>query len=62
MALNQRWAILPDIAKDHPGADLCLGCQGGPRGEEKPLKLHDHGPDAFCYFAKSEIENWRLEG
>src|SRR5580692_11242731 len=21
------------------------------RGEEKPLKVHDHGPDAFRYFA-----------
>ena len=25
------------------------------RGEEKPLKVHDHGPDAFRYFAKSEV-------
>jgi len=25
------------------------------RGEEKPLKMHDHGPDAFRYFAKSEV-------
>ncbi len=32
------------------------------RGEEKPLKLHDHGPDAFRYFAKSEIPYWRLAG
>ncbi len=32
------------------------------RGEEKPLKLHDHGPDAFRYFAKSEIPYWRLVG
>lgn len=30
------------------------------RGEEKPLKLHDHGPDAFRYFAKSEVPYWRL--
>lgn len=30
------------------------------RGEEKPLKVHDHGPDAFRYFAKSEINYWRL--
>jgi hypothetical protein len=30
------------------------------RGEEKPLKVHDHGPDAFRYFAKSEISYWRL--
>ena len=30
------------------------------RGEEKPLKMHDHGPDAFRYFAKSEVPYWRL--
>ena len=30
------------------------------RGEEKPLKLHDHGPDAFRYFAKTEVPYWRL--
>lgn len=30
------------------------------RGEEKPLKVQDHGPDAFRYFAKSEIPYWRL--
>jgi hypothetical protein len=32
------------------------------RGEEKPLKIHDHGPDAFRYFAKSEVSYWRLTG
>ena len=31
------------------------------RGEEKPLKVHDHGPDAFRYFAKSEVPYWRLD-
>jgi hypothetical protein len=30
------------------------------RGEEKPLKVHDHGPDAFRYFAKTEVSHWRL--
>ena len=30
------------------------------RGEEKPLKIHDHGPDAFRYFAKTEVPYWRL--
>jgi PBSX family phage terminase large subunit len=30
------------------------------RGEEKPLKIHDHGPDAFRYFAKSAVSYWRL--
>jgi len=32
------------------------------RGEEKPLKIHDHGPDAFRYFAKTEVSYWRLAG
>jgi PBSX family phage terminase large subunit len=30
------------------------------RGEEQPLKTHDHGPDAFRYFALSEVSYWRL--
>ena len=30
------------------------------RGEEKPLKIHDHGPDAFRYFAKNDVPYWRL--
>jgi PBSX family phage terminase large subunit len=30
------------------------------RGEEKPLKIHDHGPDAFRYFANTEVPYWRL--
>jgi phage terminase large subunit len=30
------------------------------RGEEKPLKVHDHAPDAFRYFAKTEVSHWRL--
>ncbi len=30
------------------------------RGEEKPLKIHDHCPDALRYFAKTEIQLWRL--
>jgi PBSX family phage terminase large subunit len=29
-------------------------------GEEKPLKAHDHGPDALRYFVKSEVSSWRL--
>ncbi len=32
------------------------------RGEEKPLKIHDHGPDAFRYFAKSVVPFYRLPG
>jgi PBSX family phage terminase large subunit len=30
------------------------------RGEETPLKVRDHGPDAFRYFAKTEVPYWRL--
>jgi PBSX family phage terminase large subunit len=30
------------------------------RGEEKPMKVRDHGPDAFRYFAKTEVPHWRL--
>ena len=30
------------------------------RGDEKPLKSHDHGPDAFRYFAHTEVPYWRL--
>jgi len=32
------------------------------RGEEKPLKTHDHGPDALRYFVKSQVPFWRLGG
>jgi hypothetical protein len=31
------------------------------RGEEKQLKIHDHAPDAFRYFAKREVPWWRFE-
>ena len=30
------------------------------RGEEKPLKVHDHGPDAFRYFALTQVPHRRL--
>lgn len=30
-------------------------------GEEKPLKVRDHCPDAFRYFVKNEVPHWRLE-
>lgn len=32
------------------------------RGEEKPLKAHDHGPDALRYFVKTMVPYWRLAG
>ena len=30
------------------------------RGEEKPLKVNDHGCDALRYFCKTIIKSWRL--
>lgn len=30
------------------------------RGEEKPLKVNDHGPDALRYCVYTEIPDWRL--
>lgn len=30
------------------------------RGEEKPLKVNDHGPDALRYAVYTEIQPWRL--
>jgi PBSX family phage terminase large subunit len=30
------------------------------RGEEKPLKINDHGADALRYFCKTIIKPWRL--
>jgi len=30
------------------------------RGDENPQKSHDHGPDAFRYFAHTEVPYWRL--
>ena len=29
-------------------------------GEEKPLKNHDHAPDALRYFVKTEVPYWRF--
>lgn len=31
-------------------------------GEEKPLKVNDHGADALRYFVKTIIKQWRLTG
>src|SRR5579862_1064354 len=30
------------------------------RGEEQPPKTHDHGPDGFRYFAKTQVPHWWL--
>ena len=65
MVLNQRMvAVLPADRLRRPFR-RCKPTPGTPRrlqrGEEKPLKIHDHGPDAFRYFAKREVPWWRLE-
>ena len=31
------------------------------RGEEKPVKQQDHGPDALRYFV-NDLPDWRFEG
>ena len=36
------------------------GKNASQRGEEKPLKIRDHGPDAYRYFAKTQVPYWRL--
>lgn len=48
---------LPKSAK--PGT-ITYDAKAAQRGEEKPLKVHDHAPDAFRYFAKQAIPSWRL--
>jgi phage terminase large subunit len=30
------------------------------RGEEKPVKANDHGPDAIRVWAKAKVPDWRL--
>lgn len=30
------------------------------RGEEKPVKANDHGPDALRYFAQTKVPQWRI--
>lgn len=41
-------------------ANLRMGCKSGSTRGRKPLKVRDHGPDAFRYFAKTEVSHWRL--
>ena len=35
--------------------------QAAKRGEEKPLKVRDHGCDALRYYVKTRVKRWRLE-
>ena len=32
----------------------------GEKGEDVPLKVHDHGPDALRYFVNTKVPNWRI--
>ena len=32
------------------------------RGEEKPVKQQDHGPDALRYYCKTKLPKWRIAG
>jgi hypothetical protein len=63
MALNQRLALFCRQTAPKTIQEMqtyAWDSKAVQRGEEKPLKSHDHGPDAFRYFAKSEISHWRL--
>jgi PBSX family phage terminase large subunit len=41
-------------------ADYAWDEDAAKRGEEKPLKVADHGPDALRYCVYTEIADWRL--
>jgi hypothetical protein len=43
-----------------PVADVCLNEKAAKRGEEEPLKVNDHGPDACRYGVHTKIPAWRL--
>lgn len=34
--------------------------KAGEKGEDKPLKQHDHAPDALRYFAHTVVPEWRI--
>lgn len=34
--------------------------KAGEKGEDKPIKKHDHGPDALRYFVHTHVPQWRL--
>jgi PBSX family phage terminase large subunit len=63
MILNQR--LIRFCRQDAPKTiqqmqTYAWDAKAAQRGEEKPLKVHDHCPDALRYFAKSEVPYWRL--
>ena len=65
MALNQRMILFCRETTPRTVQEMqsyAWDTKAAARGEEKPLKNHDHGPDALRYFVKSEINTWRLGG
>ena len=63
MALNQRMIKFcreTTIRTVQEMQSYAWDTKAAARGEEQPLKNHDHGPDALRYFVKSEINTWRL--
>jgi hypothetical protein len=34
--------------------------KAGQMGDEKPVKMLDHGPDAARYFCKTVLPDWRI--
>lgn len=45
------WAELATYAWD---------VNAGKKGEDKPIKQHDHAPDALRYFAHTHVPEWRI--
>jgi PBSX family phage terminase large subunit len=63
MVLNQRLARFCRQTTENTTKEMqtyAWDTKAAQRGDEKPMKVHDHGPDAFRYFAKSEVPHWRL--
>jgi PBSX family phage terminase large subunit len=63
MVLNQRMARFCRQTTQNTIQEMqtyAWDAKAAQRGEEKPLKIHDHGADAFRYFAKTEVPYWRL--
>jgi hypothetical protein len=63
MVLNQRLARFCRQTTQNTVQELqtyAWDSKAAQRGVENPMKAHDHGPDAFRYFAKTEVPYWRL--
>lgn len=41
-------------------ANYAWDTKAGEKGEDKPIKKHDHGPDALRYFVHTHVPQWRL--